>query len=66
MLATAWLWIRVVGLAVGIAAVWMGLSVMADDDQLGLKFVSCGAGIVLLGLVAMGLLSFHSGLHWRF
>lgn len=50
MLVTAWFWIRLLGLVLGIGAVWIGLSIMEDDDQSGLKFISGGAGIILLGL----------------
>ena len=52
MLATAWLWTRVLGLIVGIGALLMGLSLMDEDDRSGLRFISGGAGIVLLGLAA--------------
>ena len=52
MLATAWFWVRVLGLTAGIGAVWIGISSMDRDEQIGLKFLSSGAGIVLLGLAA--------------
>ena len=52
MLATAWFWIRFLGLALGIGALLMGLSLMENDDRSGLKFISGGAGIILLGLAA--------------
>lgn len=52
MLSTAWMWVRLLGIAAGIGAFWLGLSVIDDDDQHGLEFVSGGAGVVLLFLVA--------------
>lgn len=52
MLAAAWLWIRVLGLAVGIGALWLGFSILDDDDRFGLRFVSYGAGMVFVSLAA--------------
>lgn len=52
MLSTAWFWVRALVLAMGAGTLWMGLSLMEDDDRWGLRFVSGGAGIVLLGLAA--------------
>ncbi|HLJ77910.1 MAG TPA: hypothetical protein VKT75_10890 [Acidobacteriaceae bacterium] len=52
MLATAWLWVRVVGLAVGIGALWLGFAVLEDDDRSGLRFVSYGAGMVFVSVAA--------------
>jgi hypothetical protein len=52
MLATAWFWVRVFGLAIGIGAFWIGLSLMEDDDQSALRLISGGAGIIILGLAA--------------
>lgn len=52
MLSTAWFWVRALVLIAGAGALWMGLSLMDDDDRWGLRFVSGGAGIVLLGLAA--------------
>lgn len=50
MLTTAWFWIRVLDLVLGSAAVWLGLSLMQGDDRSGLKFVSVGAGMIILCL----------------
>jgi len=52
MLSTAWFWIRVLSFVLGIGALWVGLYLMKDDDQSGLRLVSGGAGIVLLDLAA--------------
>ena len=52
MLSTAWFWIRVLGFVLGIGALWIGLYLMKDDDKSGLRLVSGGAGIVILGLAA--------------
>jgi hypothetical protein len=52
MLATAWFWVRMLDLTAGIGAVWIGISSMDRDEQIGLKFLSSGAGIVILGLAA--------------
>ncbi|HKU28170.1 MAG TPA: hypothetical protein VJQ54_22070 [Candidatus Sulfotelmatobacter sp.] len=52
MLAIAWFWIRVLTLATGIGVVGIGLSSMDRDEQIGLRFLSTGAVILLLGLAA--------------
>jgi len=52
MLVTAWFWVRVLSLTAGIGAVWIGISSMERDEQIGLRFLSSGAGIVLLSLAA--------------
>lgn len=52
MVTTAWFWIRVLGLAAGIVALWIGFSILDDDDRSGLRFVSYGAGMVLLTVAA--------------
>lgn len=52
MLATAWFWIRALSLASGIGVVWIGLSSMDRDEQIGLRFLSIGAAIILLDLAA--------------
>lgn len=52
MLSTAWMWVRLLGIAAGVGAFWLGLSVIDDDDQPGLEFVSGGAGVILLCLAA--------------
>lgn len=52
MLTTAWFWIRVLDLTLGSGALWFGLSMMNSDDRSGLKFVSVGAGMILLCVVA--------------
>lgn len=52
MLSTAWMWIRLLGIAAGIGAFWIGLSAMDDDDQPGLEFISAGAGVFVLCLAA--------------
>ena len=52
MLTTAWFWIRMLDLILGASALWLGLSLMNRDDQSGLRFVSCGAGMILLCVAA--------------
>lgn len=52
MLTTAWFWIRVLDLTLGSGALWLGLSLMTGDDRSGLKFVSVGAGMIILCLAA--------------
>ena len=52
MIATAWLWVRVLGLVAGICALLIGFSLMDGDDRSGLRFVSGGATVVLLCLAA--------------
>lgn len=58
MVATAWFWIRVLGLAAGIGALCIGFSILDDDDRSGLRFVSYGAGMVLLTVTATFLTQF--------
>lgn len=48
MLSTAWMWVRLLGIAAGIAAFWLGWSVMDDDDKRGLTFIAAGAGVIIL------------------
>ena len=52
MVPTALMWIRLLGIAAGIGAFWMGLSATHDDDQPGLELVSMGAVVLLVCLVA--------------
>jgi hypothetical protein len=52
MLSTAWMWVRLLGIATGIAAFWLGLSMMDDDDKPGLKFIAGGAGVIILLVAA--------------
>jgi hypothetical protein len=52
MFATAWFWFRVFALAAGVGAIWLGLSVMDDDDRMGLRYLSCGSAIAFLILAA--------------
>lgn len=52
MITTFWLWFRVLGLVAGIFALLIGFSLMDGDDRSGLRFVSCGATMVLLCLAA--------------
>lgn len=52
MLATALFWISVLSLAAGIGVVLRGLFVMSKDGRLGLRFISFGSAIVLIGLAA--------------
>ncbi|HKR26807.1 MAG TPA: hypothetical protein VJS11_05105 [Acidobacteriaceae bacterium] len=52
MIATVWFWLLVMCLAVGIGLLWIGFAVMDDDDRSGLRFISYGAGVVIVSLVA--------------
>ena len=52
MLSTAWMWVRFLGVAAGIAAFWLGLSVMDDDDKPALRFIAGGAGVIILLVAA--------------
>jgi len=52
MLSTAWMCIRLLGISAGLGMVWLGLSVMDDDDEPDLEFASGGAGVVLLFVAA--------------
>lgn len=48
MLATAWFWLRLLALLFGLGVFAIGLTVLKEDEQSGLKYVSCGVGVVLL------------------
>ena len=52
MITTALLWIVVLVSAVGIGMFWIGLNSLEDDDRPALRFISLGAGLVILCLVA--------------
>jgi len=52
MLAIAWFWVSVLSLAGGVGVVSRGLFLIGKNGRLGLRFVSCGSAIVILGLVA--------------
>lgn len=52
MLSTAWIWVRLLGIAAGAAAFWLGWSVMEDDDKRGLTFIASGAGVIILLVAA--------------
>lgn len=52
MVSTPWIWIRLLGIAAVIGAIWMGLSATHDDDQPGFELVSIGAGVLLVCLAA--------------
>ena len=51
MLAIAWFWIALLSLAAGIGVVGRGLFLIGKNSRLGLRFISGGAAIVILGLV---------------
>lgn len=52
MIATVWFWLIVICMAVGIGLLWIGFAVMDDDDRSGLRFISYGAGVVIVSLAA--------------
>jgi hypothetical protein len=52
MLSTAWIWIRLLAVAAGVGAFWLGLTVLDNDDLPGLELISGGAGVILLCLAA--------------
>ena len=52
MIATVWFWLLVMCLVVGIGLLWIGFAVMDDDDRSGLRFISYGAGVVIVSLMA--------------
>ena len=57
MLSTAWVCIRLLAIVAGLGTFLLGLHDLDDDDEPGLAFASCGAGMVLL-FVAGSLLPF--------
>lgn len=52
MTGTLWFWLVVMCLAVGIGLLCIGFAVMDDDDRSGLRFISYGAGVVIVSLAA--------------
>jgi hypothetical protein len=52
MLATAWFWIAFVSLVAGIVVVGRGLLLIGKNSRVGLRFISGGSAIVMLGLIA--------------
>jgi hypothetical protein len=51
MLATAWFWMAFVSLAAGIGVVGLGLFLIGENSRAGLRFISGGAAIVMLGML---------------
>jgi hypothetical protein len=51
MMNTALLWIVVLVSALGIGMFWIGLNSLEDNDRPALRFISLGAGLVILCLV---------------
>lgn len=51
MLAIALVWVSVLCLAAGVGVLVRGLYLMRRNGRLGLRFVSCGSAIVLVGMV---------------
>lgn len=50
MLAIVWICIRVLGLLVGTGALCFGFLLMDGDNRSAMRYVSCGASMVLLSL----------------
>lgn len=49
---TLWVWLVVLCLTVGIGLLCIGFAVLDDDDRSGLRFISYGAGVVIVSLLA--------------
>lgn len=52
MHAAAWFWMFTSGVVTGIAFFWLGMTLMEEDGQSGLKLVAGGVALVLFCLVA--------------
>lgn len=52
MLTVAWFWICALSFTAGIGVVSRGFYLMRRDSRLGLRFVSFGSAIVVVGLAA--------------
>lgn len=52
MLATAWFWMAFLSLAAGLIVVGRGLFLIGKNSRVGLRFISGGSAIVMLGLIA--------------
>ena len=51
MLAIAWFWLSVFCLGAGVLVLARGLYMIRKNGRLGLRFVSCGSAIMLVGIV---------------